>query len=163
MGDVTEFGLLYLLGKQALGNTGREFESHRFRQFYKVKYMTILETIKAAHLKARKEREALASSLLSTLIGDACMIGKNDGNRESTDEEVIKVIKKFIANCQEMMIIVDMAEFDKILKEIDILKSFLPRQLSTEELFTVISEIVDTLKATSLKDMGKIMKVLKEK
>jgi hypothetical protein len=59
--------------------------------------MSLIQTIKADQVQARKARSASAS-ILTTLIGEAEMIGKNAGDRESTDEEVIAIIKKFIKN-----------------------------------------------------------------
>ena len=57
----------------------------------------LLNKIKADQLAARKAKDGLATALLTTLIGDAEMVGKNAG-RLVTDEEVVAVIKKFIKN-----------------------------------------------------------------
>ena len=67
--------------------------------------MTILESVKKAQLQARKEKRAVDASTLTTLIGEAEMIGKNDGNRASTDAEVVTVIKKFVKNIDETLTI----------------------------------------------------------
>lgn len=132
--------------------------------------MTVLANIKAEHLKARKERNQAKVTLLSTLLGEATIVGKNDGNRESTDGEVIKVIKKFMLNIKETLNHLwtnakdgTVNEAEKLANEIQILKSFLPKQFSNDELSTVISNIITEIGATSLKDIGKIMKTLKEK
>ena len=52
---------------------------------------------------------------------------------------------------------------DKENKEIEIIKEFLPQQLSHEEVEKVCSEIISSSGAASLKDMGKVMQILKEK
>ena len=57
--------------------------------------MTIAEQIKAASLTARKARDTVASALLTTLLSDVVMIGKNAG-RETTDAEAVAIVKKFI-------------------------------------------------------------------
>lgn len=57
--------------------------------------MTITEQIKAASLTARKARDTVASALLTTLLSDVVMIGKNAG-RETTDAEAVAIVKKFI-------------------------------------------------------------------
>ena len=58
--------------------------------------MSILNTIKNDNVTARKSRDIITSSLLSTLYAEAVNVGKNDGNRETSDKETLAVIKKFI-------------------------------------------------------------------
>ena len=50
--------------------------------------MTLFSQIKADQLAARKAKDGLKATLLTTLIGELTAIGKNDGNREVTDAEV---------------------------------------------------------------------------
>jgi len=52
--------------------------------------MSKLQDIKTAQLNARKNKVASVASLLTTVIGEAEMVGKN-ANREVTEAEVIKV------------------------------------------------------------------------
>ena len=47
--------------------------------------------------------------------------------------------------------------------EIKIIDTFLPKQLSEEETKKICKEVIESLGATSLKDMGKIMGKLKQK
>ncbi len=47
---------------------------------------------------------------------------------------------------------------EKERREVEILNSFLPQPLSKEEILAIIDEVVAETKATSLKDMGKVMK-----
>jgi uncharacterized protein YqeY len=117
--------------------------------------MSKIQEIKDSLLQARKSRDTLSSALLSTLLGEALMIGKNDGNRESTDAEVIKVIKKFIANNEETIKLT--GPNAKLGAEIVTLESFLPAQLSADELDRIISDLI--LKGNN---MGQVMKLLKE-
>ncbi|NLY03422.1 MAG: GatB/YqeY domain-containing protein [Campylobacter sp.] len=55
----------------------------------------------------------------------------------------------------------DLAE--KELKEIDILQNYLPKQLLANELEEIILETINELGATSLKDLGSVIKVAREK
>lgn len=143
--------------------------------------MTLLNTIKAVSLEARKARDTDKAALLTTLLGDAMMVGKNNGNRESTDAEVIAVIKKFINNANEVLEILKKSHQSGVVCEyissdhniplspveqlhldsITLLESFLPKQLSQEDLSSVIDILITTHKASSIKDMGNIMKQLK--
>lgn len=128
--------------------------------------MSILNDIKAAQLKARKEKNSKEALTLTTLIGEAEMIGKNDGNRSTTDEEVQNVIKKFIKNINETLKVLKTEQADKVLElnqEKEILMKFLPQQLTENELKVVILGLVETLQVTDAKGVGQVMKALKEK
>ena len=48
-------------------------------------------------------------------------------------------------------------------KEIEILSAYLPKQLSKEEIEAIVKEIIAEVNATTIKDMGKVMKSAKEK
>lgn len=52
---------------------------------------------------------------------------------------------------------------DEIKEEINILAEYLPKQLSMEEVENIVKEIIENEGATSMKDMGKVMKSAKEK
>ena len=52
---------------------------------------------------------------------------------------------------------------NEIKEEIAILAEYLPKQLSIEEVETIVKEVISEVGATSMKDMGKVMKSAKEK
>ena len=52
---------------------------------------------------------------------------------------------------------------EKEQKEIEIIQSFLPEQINEEELIKLAKETISDLSANSMKDMGNVMKVLKDK
>ena len=52
---------------------------------------------------------------------------------------------------------------NEIKEEIEILAEYLPKQLSVEEVETIVKEVIVAENATSMKDMGKVMKSAKEK
>ncbi len=85
-----------------------------------------------------------------------------DLRRKLEDEEVIRVIQGMVRKGEEsieqfqMGGRTDLVEKEK--KEIEILKSFLPQPISQEELIRVINETIQETQATSLKDLGKVMK-----
>lgn len=133
--------------------------------------MSLIDSIKLSSLTARKQRDAKKAALLSTLLADAQMVGKNNGNRESTDGEVTAVIKKMINNTNETINIlnksetetgVDSGQIADLLAEVSILSIFLPPQLTVTGLTNVLSNLIAINNATSIKDMGRIMKLLKE-
>lgn len=133
--------------------------------------MSLLTTIKAKQLEARKSRDALSSSLLTTLLGEAAMPGKNDGNRESTDAEVVATIKKFIKNAQEVVKATEPQDNIQAASrcrdakiEITILESFLPQQLTEVELRKIIADGLEQLAKSGLEPapMGWMMGKLKQ-
>jgi uncharacterized protein YqeY len=90
------------------------------------------------------------------LYSEAANIGLNAGKRETTDEEVIALIKKFIKNIDECL---DHAK-DKLpfLAEKALLEKYMPSQMTEEELRTAIN-IFTTANSQSSK--AEIMKYLK--
>lgn len=128
---------------------------------------SLLQQIKTAQLQARKDRKTVEVSVLTTLIGEASAIGKNDGNRESTDIEVIAIIKKFIKNIDEVIRVAgdyrDPDRCEVAWAEKTLLEQFLPKQFVGDELSLIIDKLIIEINATTPKDMGKIMKILKER
>ncbi|MBC8427353.1 MAG: GatB/YqeY domain-containing protein [Proteobacteria bacterium] len=107
--------------------------------------MTLIQKIKDDINTARRRGEKKKISILSTLYGKASAIGKN---KETTDEECIKVIKRFIANNEEIIKIMIKRDPVPIVTPIGaqfenvILNDYLPKQMDTEELTTTIQDII---------------------
>jgi uncharacterized protein YqeY len=103
--------------------------------------MTLIERLKADQLSARKAKDTRKVTLLSTLIGEAVKVGKDNGNRDSTDIEVIAVIKKFKKNVEDtsLLIVKQNPEsrnciLNSYKDELAIYDSYIPKQLSEEDL-----------------------------
>jgi uncharacterized protein YqeY len=96
--------------------------------------MTLIQTVREQQVAARISRLP-SVGVLTTLLGEAQMVGKNAGNREPTDEEVVAVVQKFLKNIKETLSVIglheDRAAFEY---EAEILKQFLPRQMCKDEL-----------------------------
>jgi uncharacterized protein len=112
--------------------------------------------------EAMKNRDTLKSSVLSFLR--AAMINaaieKKKNNLE--DNEAIAVIKKQVKQRQDSIEQFqkgnrqDLA--DKEIKELVILKAYLPEELSEDEVKKIIEECVALTGALGMKDMGRVMK-----
>ena len=124
----------------------------------------ILQDIKAASLAARKAHEADAAISLITLLSEASMIGKNDGGRETTDAETIAVVKKFIKNIDETLKVRKGDQRDPVVVKLTmerlLYNSFLPKQLTEDELKGMLAFIVAKSYPTlpTLSDMLKALK-----
>lgn len=116
--------------------------------------MSLMEDIKAKQLAARKAGVPEAS-LYTTLLGEAGAIGKNAGNRETTDQEVVAVVKKFIKNLDETITALTSRNQDasSFLNERGVLEQFLPNQMDETRLRAL---------AIGCDSMPEFMKYLKE-
>ena len=57
----------------------------------------------------------------------------------------------------------DSEDLTKLQSEIKIISQFLPKQMNDEEIKKVIKELVQELQAESIKDLGKLMQLVKER
>lgn len=122
--------------------------------------MSLLDTIKADALTARKGRQHKTANALTTLLGELETAAKNTGH-PSTDAEVVAAIKKTIKNLDETLKIVagknDDRELD-LLYERHIFEKYLPQQLGEQELTAAIENIIA---AGDGRTVGDVMKALK--
>jgi len=107
---------------------------------------------------ARKDKNKEVLEILITLFSECAIIGKNN-KRETTDEEVISVIKKFIKNIDECISNITDDRINKYIFEKNIISKYLPQQLAAEELNLLVKELVDS----GINKTGLIMKEFKEK
>ena len=108
--------------------------------------MSLLEQIKRDQLEARKAKDVVRASLLTTLFSEASMKGKSDGNRESTDAECIQVVQKFLKGVNETLEALKFSSDGRVkiaIVEKEILGTYLP-QMATE---AQVRECVAQLKA----------------
>jgi len=123
--------------------------------------MSLIKTIKAAQLQARKDR-SFSVPVLTTLIGELDTESKKTGH-EPTDAETVALIKKFIKNLDEVIKVstVGSSAHGASLAERGVLEQFLPKQLSEAELKIVLADIIDV--GEQKPNMGQVMKDLKSK
>lgn len=126
--------------------------------------MTLIERIKQDQVAARKEHSVTKALLLTTLIGEAQAVGKNNGNREPTDAEVVAIVKKFIKNMDETIGHLEKANpnekpqsYYTVLIEKEHISKYLPKQLTDEEIRVAIKAAIEK----SGSNLGKVMTLLK--
>lgn len=119
----------------------------------------MIAQIRKDWLTARKEKRSAEAALLSTLVSEITMVGKNDGNRETTKDEMMKIIKKFVQNIEEIIKLKGESESDATSEkqEKEWLSRYLPKQMSEKELSEIIEKIVSELPEKSMKVMGAVM------
>jgi len=81
-----------------------------------------------------------------------------------SDEEIIEVLMSEVKKRKEAILEFEKGNrkdlADKEAKEIEILRNYLPEQLSEEEIRKMVQESIKQTKASNIKDMGKVMKEL---
>ena len=118
-------------------------------------------------LKAKDKNTYPTLRLVLSAIKDAEIAGRSKGQKEITDSEMTAILKKMIKQRNESCEVYKKAERNELLenekREIKVISEFLPKQLSEEETKKICQETVKAVGATSMKDMGKVMGVLKSK
>ena len=126
-----------------------------------------IETNYKNSLKSKNKAAISTYRLILSSIKDIDIVNRSGPNKKETDgEDIKKLLKKMIKQRVESIDIYkknnrqDLLEVEQ--KEYEILSSFLPKQLSEEETKNICNELAKKLNATSIKDMGKVMGVLKK-
>ena len=83
------------------------------------------------------------------------------------DNQIIEIIAKESKKRKDSLVDYEKSGredlINEIKEEISVLAEYLPKQLSTEEVEQIVAEVIKEENATSMKDMGKVMKAAKEK
>ena len=120
----------------------------------------MLNQIKIDQLQARKNRDFVKGSLLTTLISEIEMVAKN-ANRIVTDDDTVKVVQKFLKGVNETIEHLKDRTADARYvianEEKLILESYLPKMASDDDIREAVRQMGD------VQNLGQIMKVLKEK
>ena len=132
--------------------------------------MSLKETIETEYKKALKSQEKTKIStyrLILSSIKDLDILNRSGPNKKQTDDEDIKkLLKKMIKQRNESVEIYKKNKREDLLKieqgEIDLLSTYLPKQLSEEETKKICLEVISKVGAQSIKDMGKVMGELKK-
>jgi len=121
-----------------------------------------------AALKSKDKSLVSTLRLILSAIKERDIANRSEKNKQLTnDSQIMQILKKMKKQRQESADLYKKGGrkelFDVEEKEIEIIDSFLPKQLSEEETKKICEETIKTLGASSIKDMGKIMGVLKKK
>lgn len=128
-----------------------------------MKYQELQDEIKAA-MKARDKNRL---SILRQVHGEIKNIEVNE-RREITDADVDAMLKRTIKQTKETLdgsikAGNDQERTDRLTEQVEILESYLPKQVSGEELIALIEEVLAETGAATKKEMGKVMGTLTQK
>jgi uncharacterized protein YqeY len=113
--------------------------------------MTLKERISADYMTAFRAKDSIAKNLLSVIKGEIQTIEKNTGIENMSDEDVTKILNKTLKSLKETLQASDSVD-TKL--ELAIIESYLPKQLSKEEIFNKVTD----LKVAGITNIGQIMK-----
>jgi uncharacterized protein len=104
--------------------------------------------------------------LIVSAIKDAVIANRGKDSKELTDQDIMSLLKKMVKQRNESCEVYKKAGREELLtsetKEIEIISSFLPKQVSEEETKKICEDVIKKVGAASIKDMGKVMGELKK-
>ena len=122
----------------------------------------LLEDLK----ESMKEKQVLRKNVVQ-MIRAAILQVEKDKQIELNDNQVLEIIAKESKKRKDSL-----ADYEKsgredlinqVKEEIKIISEYLPKQLTKEEITKIVKQVIEETGATSMKDMGKVMKASKEK
>ena len=120
----------------------------------------LLEDLKVS----MREKNVVRKNTVQMIRAAILQIEKDTGN-EVDDEKIIDIIAKEMKKKKDAMVDFEKAERQDLIEqtneEMKVLEEYLPKQLSKEEIKEIVSKIISDIGATSMKDMGIIMKEAK--
>lgn len=120
----------------------------------------LLEDLKDA-MKTKNVNKKNAVQMVRTAI---LQIEKDKGV-EVSDEQILEIVAKEVKTRKDAIAEYEQANredlIEKANEEIKALEEYLPKQLTDEELVAEVKEVIEKLNATSMKDMGPVMKEAK--
>ena len=101
------------------------------------------------------------------MIRAAILQIEKDKGIEVDDNKIIEIIAKEVKGKKDAIVEFQKGGRDDLIeqtnKEIEVLEKYLPKQLNKDEITEIVKEIIASLGATSMKDMGPVMKEAKAK
>ena len=133
--------------------------------------MELRSRINTAMKQAMKVKSAERLStirLINAAIKDRDIAARTEGKENGVgDDEVLAILAKMTKQRQESAKTYEEAGrldlSERELAEIKVIEEFLPRQLSDSEIQSAVSEAINEVGASSIRDMGKVMAALKSK
>lgn len=126
--------------------------------------MSIKNQISTDLITAMKAKESFKVKTLRGLTANIKQV-EIDTRKDLDDTQVLSLLQKQIKQRKESLSIYqsnsrqDLADIE--FQELNILEQYLPKQMSKEEIDMVVLKVISDLEASSMKDMGKVMSIVK--
>ncbi len=116
--------------------------------------------------EAMKEKQVLRKNVVQ-MIRAAILQVEKDKQIELDENQVLEIIAKEAKKRKDSLADYEKSGrqdlIDQVNQEIEIISEYLPKQLSKEEIIEIVKQVIKETEATTIKDMGKVMKSAKEK
>ena len=119
-------------------------------------------------LKNKDKKSVSTLRLVLAAVKDRDIAARSNGNNSGISDDEVKLLlqtmikqRKESADIYEKAGRLELLESEK--KEIDIISCFLPKQMSNIEISEAVEKIIKETNASSIKDMGNLMNILKNK
>ena len=118
-------------------------------------------------MRSKNERVLHTVRLVMAKLKDADIAARPKGITAIPDEEILQMMTGMVKQRRESIEMFEKGNRPELARgeqeEIDIIQSFMPKQMDEAEVTAVVKAAIAQVGATSVKDMGKVMAVLKEK
>jgi len=124
------------------------------------------DQIQKAKIQAMKDKDGFRSSVLGSILAAIKQV-EVDKRIQLNSEDVVAILNKMVKQRKESIDSFtagnrpDLVEKEQ--QEMRIIEEFLPEKASLEEIEKIIHEALEFTKATSIKEMGKVMNFVKQK
>jgi uncharacterized protein YqeY len=127
----------------------------------------INDSLKEA-MKAKDQKRVGTLRLVNAALKDKDIAARTETSRELLgDDEILSLLAKMIKQREDSITAYEAGNRPELAAaerdEIAIIRDFMPKQMSADETKAAIAKVIADLGATSIKDMGKVMTVLKER
>lgn len=126
-----------------------------------------LSTAMKEAMKAKDTRRLSTVRLIQAAVKDRDIANRGAGKDETSEDEILQILQKLVKQRDESAKIYDEAGRGELAtqerEEIAVIKTFMPEQLSDEKVAEIIAGIIAETGASGIKDMGKVMAVLRER
>jgi uncharacterized protein len=124
------------------------------------------EALKVA-MKSRDAARVSALRMINAAFKDRDILGRTQGSATASDEELVSTLAKMVKQREESAVAFEGGGRPELAAkeraEIEVIRGFMPKQMSEEEVRAAVEAAVAETGAASVKDMGKVMAHLKER
>ena len=119
-------------------------------------------------MRARDQQALTTVRLILAALKDRDIQARSEGQGDGIgDDEILDMLTKMVKQRREAMSLYEKGNrqdlVDKEQNEIEVIQRFLPQQLNEVELEAAVQQAIGELEADSVKDMGRVMGVLKQR
>jgi len=118
-------------------------------------------------MKAGEKGKVSTIRLITSALKDKDIEARGLGKPETTPDEILALLQKMIKQRQESIAIYDANGRPELAagerSEVEVINAYLPKQMSEDEVKAVIAAAVTESGAASVKDMGKVIAILRAK